>query len=84
MMNSRACRSAIMFNDVLPRDQCEILVRKLADCMFPFQCAHGRPSLVPLVDLAHLPQFEIEGEISQNGEMFGSVFKKWSETLSPE
>ena len=85
MMNSRACRSAIMFNDVLTRAQCEILVRKLADCMFPFQCAHGRPSLVPLVDLAHLAQFEVDGEeTTQDGEMFGSAFKKWGGSLSPE
>ena len=51
MLNSRACRSAIMFNDVLSVEQCENLVKKLANCMFPFQCAHGRPSLVPLLDL---------------------------------
>ncbi|KAL2073894.1 hypothetical protein VTL71DRAFT_11220 [Oculimacula yallundae] len=54
MINSRACRSAIMFNDVLSMDQCQILVKRLAMCKFPFQCAHGRPSLVPLVDLRGL------------------------------
>lgn len=51
LVNSRACRSAIMFNDELSLQDCETLVRKLADCMFPFICAHGRPSMVPLVDL---------------------------------
>ncbi|TID13654.1 DNA mismatch repair protein [Venturia nashicola] len=51
MLNSRACRSAIMFNDVLSKQDCEELVKALAKCMFPFVCAHGRPSMVPLLDL---------------------------------
>lgn len=51
MLNSRSCRSAIMFNDVLSLDDCRALVTNLAACKFPFQCAHGRPSMVPLVDL---------------------------------
>lgn len=51
MLNSRACRSAIMFNDELTREECQTLIHRLADCAFPFQCAHGRPSMVPLVDL---------------------------------
>ena len=51
MLNSRACRSAIMFNDELTLAECHTLVQKLGDCAFPFQCAHGRPSMVPLVDM---------------------------------
>ncbi|OIW27784.1 hypothetical protein CONLIGDRAFT_600043 [Coniochaeta ligniaria NRRL 30616] len=51
LINSRSCRSAIMFNDYLSKEQCRELVLRLADCVFPFQCAHGRPSMVPLVDL---------------------------------
>lgn len=51
LINSRACRGAIMFNDVLSLDECAKLIARLADCAFPFQCAHGRPSMVPLVDL---------------------------------
>lgn len=49
MINSRACRSAIMFNDALTGEECKLLLGKLARCAFPFQCAHGRPSMVPLV-----------------------------------
>ena len=52
MLNSRSCRSAIMFNDDLSKQQCEDLIKKLAKCQFPFQCAHGRPSMVPIVNLA--------------------------------
>jgi DNA mismatch repair protein MLH3 len=42
---------AIMFNDYLSKEQCRELVVRLSDCIFPFQCAHGRPSMVPLLDL---------------------------------
>lgn len=52
MINSRACRSAIMFNDELTLEQCTLLIEKLASCAFPFQCAHGRPSMIPLAELA--------------------------------
>jgi DNA mismatch repair protein MLH3 len=51
MINSRACRSAIMFNDKLDLESCHQLIQALATCQLPFQCAHGRPSMVPLVEL---------------------------------
>ncbi|KAH8714426.1 hypothetical protein BGZ61DRAFT_349460 [Ilyonectria robusta] len=49
MLHSRAC--AIMFNDPLSNDECVKLISRLSQCAFPFQCAHGRPSMAPLVDL---------------------------------
>ena len=52
-LNSRACRYAIMFHTELSRTRCKALLRELATtCAFPFQCAHGRPSCVPLCRLA--------------------------------
>ncbi|PFH60264.1 hypothetical protein XA68_11251 [Ophiocordyceps unilateralis] len=51
LLYSRSCRSAIMFNDELSAEERVHLVRRLALCAFPFQCAHGRPSMVPLADL---------------------------------
>jgi len=42
LLNSRACRSAIMFNDLLSLQECQTLVGKLARCSFPFIYAHGR------------------------------------------
>ncbi|KAM3420690.1 hypothetical protein BST61_g3944 [Cercospora zeina] len=51
MLHSRACRSAIMFNDVLSKEQCTVLMNKLATCTFPFVCAHGRVGMVPVMDL---------------------------------
>lgn len=47
-LKTKACRSAIMFGDALTRAECVVLVYKLSSCRFPFQCAHGRPSIVPL------------------------------------
>ncbi|CAG8485545.1 8187_t:CDS:10 [Ambispora leptoticha] len=51
ILNSKACRGAIMFNDLLELDQCKRLVQKLVTCVFPFQCAHGRPSMIPIMAL---------------------------------
>ena len=72
MLNSRSCRSAIMFNDKLTLEECEVLVAKLADCAFPFQCAHGRPSMVPLVGLGDREEL-VPGDASGMGRLaFGT------------
>ncbi|QLQ81422.1 hypothetical protein HG537_0F01830 [Torulaspora globosa] len=51
ILKSKACRSAIMFGDTLSKAECSFLIKKLAECWMPFQCAHGRPSIVPLAQL---------------------------------
>ncbi|KAK9800957.1 hypothetical protein SCARD494_00937 [Seiridium cardinale] len=79
LINSRACRSAIMFNDVLSPDECKSLLTRLADCAFPFQCAHGRPSMVPLIDMGNQ---RIIGNERSDGVSFGKHFKKWKENMS--
>jgi hypothetical protein len=45
---------AVKFGDPLYLEECEILLKNLSECQVPFQCAHGRPSLVPIVDLQHV------------------------------
>jgi DNA mismatch repair protein MLH3 len=73
LLNSRACRTAIMFNDALTLEDCQTLVRRLVTCVFPFQCAHGRPSMVPLVDLRGTDAGDAEdGDIG-----FADAFKWW-------
>ena len=42
-------QGAIMFNQSQTPSQCMDLLRRLSRCDFPFQCAHGRPSIVPLL-----------------------------------
>ncbi|KAL7859330.1 hypothetical protein SRHO_G00144770 [Serrasalmus rhombeus] len=54
VLASQACHGAIKFNDLLSKEECCSLVGSLASCQLPFQCAHGRPSIVPLVNLLHL------------------------------
>ena len=91
MLNSRACRSAIMFNDELTKEECRTLVQRLGNCAFPFQCAHGRPSMVPLVDLGHEEGASFDGGKQQRafgsqktemgtrdeGEGFGAAWRSW-------
>jgi DNA mismatch repair protein MLH3 len=73
MLNSRACRSAIMFNDVLTMEKCKALVKRLANCSFPFQCAHGRPSMVVL---GGLERTTVQDDLEGAGD-FKNAFDKW-------
>lgn len=50
-INSKACRSAIMFGDKLTVEEMMYLIKSLSECNQPFQCAHGRPSIVPLANI---------------------------------
>ncbi|KAF8514845.1 hypothetical protein BU17DRAFT_52124 [Hysterangium stoloniferum] len=52
LVNSKACRGAIMFNDTLDIDQCKRLIFQLSCTVWPFMCAHGRPSSIPLINVA--------------------------------
>ncbi|GCC21137.1 hypothetical protein chiPu_0019604 [Chiloscyllium punctatum] len=54
VLSSQACRGAVKFGDGLNVEECRSLMDSLAGCDLPFQCAHGRPSILPLVDLDHL------------------------------
>ncbi|KAG7389962.1 DNA mismatch repair protein [Phytophthora pseudosyringae] len=56
LLRSRACRSAIMFGDWLNLGQCRDLIEELKTCQLPFQCAHGRPSVVPLAKILSVTQ----------------------------
>ncbi|XP_040916657.1 DNA mismatch repair protein Mlh3 isoform X2 [Toxotes jaculatrix] len=60
VLASLACHGAIKFNDSLSRDECHSLVASLSSCQLPFQCAHGRPSIAPLVDILHLDKDQEE------------------------
>ncbi|XP_068948341.1 DNA mismatch repair protein Mlh3 isoform X2 [Petaurus breviceps papuanus] len=56
VLASQACHGAIKFNDSLsPEESCR-LIDALSRCQLPFQCAHGRPSMLPLADIDHLGQ----------------------------
>lgn len=85
MLNSRACRSAVMFNDILSQDECRDLLRQLRDCAFPFMCAHGRVSMVPVGELEGT---DVGAQGTSNSEGLGQrargssegyldAFRKW-------
>ncbi|XP_078419513.1 DNA mismatch repair protein Mlh3 [Cetorhinus maximus] len=54
VLSSQACHGAVKFGDGLSVEECRSLMESLASCDLPFQCAHGRPSILPLADLDHL------------------------------
>lgn len=54
VLTSKSCRGAIMFGDYLLRSECQQLIEELKQTSLCFQCAHGRPTLVPLVNLQAL------------------------------
>ena len=38
----------------MTKSECVDVIAQLAQCLLPFQCAHGRPSLMPLLRLDQL------------------------------
>jgi DNA mismatch repair protein MLH3 len=78
IINSRACRSAVMFNDQLDMSRCSKLVQGLANCVFPFICAHGRPSMVPLGDIGNAPEaFSSCTDVGKGS--FVQAWKQWKQ-----
>jgi hypothetical protein len=79
-----------MFNDDLLVDECKKLIRKLGFCHLPFQCAHGRPSMVPVANLEAITTLgdKEAGHVRQasSGDHyrpkdFSSAWKEWSSIL---
>ncbi|XP_071707825.1 DNA mismatch repair protein MLH3 isoform X2 [Rutidosis leptorrhynchoides] len=54
VLNFKACRGAIMFGDALLPSECSLIVEELKQTSMCFQCAHGRPTTAPLVNLVVL------------------------------
>lgn len=84
MLNSRACRSAVMFNDVLGIRECEELMKDLAKCAFPFMCAHGRVSMVPIGIMGdgegffdYHPGELVSNQIEADEKPFSKAFSDW-------
>ncbi|XP_071375654.1 DNA mismatch repair protein Mlh3-like [Centroberyx affinis] len=76
VLASLACHGAIKFNDSLSRDECCSLVASLSSCQLPFQCAHGRPSIAPLVDILHLDKDQ-EELLKPNLQKLRRMYKAW-------
>ena len=78
-LNSRACRSAIMFNDELSDLQCKELISKLGRCAFPLLCAHGRPLATTCARWSSL-QDETQSNTCSwvEGEAFEDRWRHWT------
>ncbi len=46
----RACRSSIMAGDKINREQAEFQREQLLQCLDPFTCPHGRPTVIELTE----------------------------------
>ncbi|KAM6171469.1 DNA mismatch repair protein Mlh3 isoform 1-T1 [Erethizon dorsatum] len=74
VLASQACHGAIKFNDRLSPEESYRLIEALSWCQLPFQCAHGRPSMLPLADLDHL---EHEKQIKPNLAKLRKMAQAW-------
>ncbi|XP_022971390.1 DNA mismatch repair protein MLH3 isoform X1 [Cucurbita maxima] len=72
VLNSKACRGAIMFGDSLLPSECSLIVEELKQTSLCFQCAHGRPTTVPLVNLEALHKQIREMEILDKNGLNGT------------
>lgn len=93
LLTSRSCRSAIMFNDELTTMECLTLIARLATCIFPFQCAHGRPSMIPVIKLGQTCAQHDENESGAMGNRdfgrsrmkernFSQAWKRWKKQMA--
>lgn len=69
-----------MFNDELSREECIALLERLAASAFPFQCAHGRPSMVPLVDIGSNLTTHSSASEGVQDMSYREAFKRWQTT----
>ncbi|KAL8168536.1 UNVERIFIED_CONTAM: hypothetical protein K2H54_000804 [Gekko kuhli] len=74
VLASQACHGAIKFNDPLTFEESCQLLKSLSYCQLPFQCAHGRPSMLPLADTSHLQQ---ESQPKPNLAKLRRMAKAW-------
>ncbi|KAM6202658.1 DNA mismatch repair protein Mlh3 [Rhynchocyon petersi] len=74
VLASQACHGAIKFNDGLSLEESHRLIEALSCCQLPFQCAHGRPSMLPLADIDHLEQ---EKQIKPNLAKLRKMVQAW-------
>ena len=49
-----ACKASIKANDTISIDEMSALIERLSKCENPFNCAHGRPTII------HYPKYELD------------------------
>ena len=68
---------AVKFGDSLSMNQCVQITRGLAQCEVPFECAHGRPVMTPLMELTDLDRFDRGHEIVRKKPNYGRLFAEF-------
>lgn len=53
-IQTKACKSAIKFGDIISKSFAESLLKQLSQCELPNLCAHGRTVVAPLVNVENL------------------------------
>ncbi|XP_072973174.1 DNA mismatch repair protein MLH3 isoform X2 [Typha angustifolia] len=72
ILNFKACRGAIMFGDTLLPSECSLIVEELKKTSLCFQCAHGRPTAVPILDIRSLHE-----QLARLGMQKEALREKW-------
>jgi len=72
ILNFKSCRGAIMFGDPLLPSECCLIIEELKATSLCFQCAHGRPTTVPIVNVAFL-----HGELARHQMLSGRQAETW-------
>lgn len=76
VLNSKACRSAIMFGDRLTAAEGAALLTALGRTRLMFACAHGRPTAAPLMDLAKWGAGRRAAGASRQSEQLAAVLRR--------
>lgn len=81
VLNSKACRSAIMFGDPLLPTECAELIAALKITQLCFCCAHGRPTMAPLINIAAYEQHLATAHGLQAPHNLSMLPVKWKDGL---
>jgi len=82
VLASKACRGAVMFGDRLSSRQRRMVMVELGVCDKPFQCAHGRPTVVPLLKKLEGGEEKMWGEEKLQAPRLGMLRSRLASTMS--
>ncbi|KAG0544770.1 hypothetical protein BDA96_02G305200 [Sorghum bicolor] len=72
ILNFKACRGAIMFGDSLLPSECCLIIEELKATSLCFQCAHGRPTTAPILNVTALHE-----ELARLQTLSGTQAETW-------
>ncbi|OUM57395.1 hypothetical protein PIROE2DRAFT_17640, partial [Piromyces sp. E2] len=81
---SLACHKAKKFDDPLSLKECRDIVEQMPSLQFPFQCAHGRPTMIPLINLTFLKKLSSFSHNSYSQECQSLLLQKYKRKRKKE